>query len=87
MIIIDLLKTFDRSFGISSIASPIGSCRDDFLLDRAVGLIQKSDLENNDKEKIVNLFKKDMFHSLRGFDNGTGAGRHYVKLIKTYFNL
>ena len=80
-----LIKTFDKAFGISSIASPVGSCRDDFLLDRAVSLIEASELSKEDKQELVKAFKENMFHSPSGFDNGRGAGRHYVSIIKEYF--
>ena len=80
-----LIKTFDKAFGVSSISSPIGSCRDNFLLNRAIGLIEKSELKNQDKDRLINIFRENMHHSSMGFDNGTGAGKKYIQLIEEYF--
>ena len=82
-----LIKTFDKAFGVSSIYSPMGSCRDDFLLNRAIDLIEKSELNNKDKNGLIGMFKENMFHSPMGFDNGTGAGKKYIQLIKKYFKV
>ena len=81
----ELIKEIDKTFGVSSIGCPFGSCTNDFLLNKAIETIEKSNLENNDKYNLTKLFNENMYHSFGRFSNGKHAGKKYISIVEEYF--
>lgn len=81
----NLIKLFDKTFGVSSVGCPWGSCTEDFLLDRAIETLEKSEINTEDKVELKRLFTKDMYHNHGKFSNGKHAGKWYIRIIEEYF--
>ena len=82
----ELVKLFDKTFGVSSVGCPWGSCTEDFLLSKAIETVEKSKLDTTDKENLAKLFKEHMYHNTGRFSNGKHAGKWYIRIIEEYFN-
>ena len=83
----EVIKLFDITFGVSSLGCPWGSCTEDFLLDKAIETIEKSNLDSKDKENLKKLFNEDMYHNHGKYSNGKHAGKWYISIIEEYFGL
>ena len=81
----ELVKLFDKTFGVSSAGCPWGSCTEDFLLNKAIEAVEKSELVTTDKENLIKLFREDMYHNRGRFSNGKHAGKWYISIIEEYF--
>ena len=81
-----VIKLFSDTFMVDKVGCPWGSCKDDFLLNKAIEIIEKSELNTQDKDNLIKLFNENMYHSLGMFSNGKGAGKWYIGIIEEYFN-
>ena len=81
----EVLKLFDKTFGVSSVGCPWGSCTEDFLLCKAIETIEKSNLDSEDKENLKKLFNEDMYHNRGKYSNGKHSGLWYMRIIEDYF--
>lgn len=62
----DLIRLFNKTFGINSVGCPWGSCTEDFLLSKAIETLEKSEIDLGDKNNLAKLFtKKKARESLR----------------------
>lgn len=82
----EVVELFDKTFGISKLGCPFGSCTEDFLLNKAIETIEKTELNSKDKENLIKLFNENMYHNIGMFSNGKHAGKWYINIIEEYFN-
>lgn len=68
-----------REFGVISISSPLGSCRENFLNYKILEIAAKYSFPSN----IIDIFKKNpyKFRKYQKFDNGTFSGRYFISLL------
>lgn len=73
-----------KEFGVGSLGSPFGSCKEDFLNNKIIEIAKK----NNFPEDIIELFQKYpyTFEKYRHYDNGERAGRYFINLLGIYLN-
>lgn len=81
----ELIKLFDKTFGVSSVGCPWGSCTEDFLLNKSIETIEESEVSTKDKKNLIKLFNENMYHGHGRFSNGKHAGKWYINIIKKYF--
>lgn len=83
----ELVGLFVKTFRLQSSGCPWGSCTDDFLFDRAIEVVESSDISVEDKWGLTEMFKKNMYHSMGRFSNGKHAGLWYISIVKEYYAL
>lgn len=54
----DLIRLFNKTFGINSVGCPWGFCTEDFLLSKAIETLEKSEIDLGDKNNLAKLFTK-----------------------------
>ena len=81
----ELIILFNKTFGISSVGCPWGSCTEDFLLSKAIETLEKSEIDLDDKNNLAKLFNDNMYHSYGRYSNGKHAGKWYINIIEEYF--
>ena len=82
----EIIKLFNKTFGVNTIGCPWGSCTEEFLLHKAIETLEKSELNTEDKENLIKLFNQNMYHNIGRFSNGKHAGKWYIDIIRKYFN-
>lgn len=81
----ELIRLFDKTFGVSSVGCPLGSCTEDFLLSKAIETVEKSEIDIDDKNNLTKLFNENMYHNHGRYNNGKHAGKWYINIIEEYF--
>lgn len=81
----ELIRLFNKTFGVNSVGCPWGSCTEDFLLSKAIETLEKSEIDLDDKNNLAKLFNDNMYHSHGRYSNGKHAGKWYINIIEEYF--
>lgn len=83
----NLVETVEKTFAVNSIGTPLGSCTDDFLLNKAIEVLKNSDISDVEKNELEQLFRQNMYKSFGMFSNGKHAGIRYANVVKRYFDI
>ena len=81
----ELIILFNKTFGISSVGCPWGSCTEDFLLSKAIETVERSEIDIDDKNNLIKRFNENMYHNRGRYSNGKHAGKWYINIIEEYF--
>ena len=79
---VELIRLFNKTFGVSSVGCPWGSCTEGFLLNKAIETVKKSEITFDDKNNLSRLFTENMYHNRSRYSNGKQAGKWYI--IRAY---
>lgn len=78
----NIKEIISEEFGIGKLSAPWGSCDEKFLNEKIIEISNK----HNFSPKIKELFKENpyVFAQHQYFDNGVGAGKHFISLLEEY---
>ena len=85
MVMVELIRLFNKTFGVNSVGCPWGSCTEDFLLSKSIETLEKSEIDLDDENNLAKLFNENMYHSHGMYSNGKHAGKWYINIIEEYF--
>lgn len=76
----EMKNVIAKEFGVYSIASPLGSCTENFLNSKILQVATKNNFPPNIIDKFMeNSYK---FRSYQEFDNGRLSGKYFIALLE-----